>query len=478
MIVVERVFAERRHVRSTYRSVAAVRGFIALFVVLVHGSGYAQVTKDPWATQRGQVKRGTFKVVVELKEAPTVPEEGTAFVVHVTGDEDNPTVYLATAAHVILGGEAVDSTRLDDVVTKVTVRRGKGIRDVPVDPNHVMIPERWESTDRDFAILVIDHFGEKIEPIGLSRRVPRVAENFEVFGVPRKGQDAQLIPCQVSGALGSRPRRMLPAARCSTDHGMSGGPAYGLAGVFGIFHGADADAGELRLFSMAALVCPYASQFIVDWPDCLGARMDTSSGGPFQSPPPSLPVGVAVLRTTTTSQKWTATDPLVQSTRSQDHNQRTSILGVHIEPTRHPHKIHVEADAGRRLSNPRLTCVSGACPWTQKVYERVIDGRVVEGEFDAWGSPTTWTLTADQERLDVVREQKEERFELRDGRYIGFVVRDGQEATVQVTLTNGRTRNLNLGESFEEGPLVFSHRLSDGATTTYTYIVSVGGFVN
>src|SRR5258708_1747365 len=178
-------------------------------------------------------KNSVFKLFVWNTERPNVPLEGTAFCIYSVGDSDNPTLYFLTAAHVILGENAGDDTKLD-IVDRIEVRFGGAKGDVwEIDKKTIKIPRDWESDGRDFATFKVLAAGRRVRALKLVDTRPDDLQ-FSVIGFPQ-GFPSSL---EVNGKLLSEAGQPIVqpwfVVEASLSPGMSGGPAISQEGVFAI----------------------------------------------------------------------------------------------------------------------------------------------------------------------------------------------------------------------------------------------------
>ena len=78
--------------------------------------------------------------------------------------------------------------------------------------------------------------------------------------------------------------------------------------------------------------------------------------------------------------------------------------GCQGEPTRTNYALRLEANKDTSLRNPQVRCIAGPCHgWNAVLFVRLEqDNRSAVASWDVWSQPTTWQLTADEVRLDVV----------------------------------------------------------------------------
>ena len=188
---------------------------------------------------------GVSVLKIQVKSnGSSVPSEGTGFVIHTTGNPDNPTLYLLTAAHVILGINAGDDTKPGVVVDQIDVRYGSGESEIwtikkDAIAKSVTFPNQWHSTGHDFALIKIVGASRKYRALCLANRLPEPNQAFSAVGY-LEGSPSWL---SVHGTVLTRAGQGLPkpwfiVEAPSLSHGMSGGPALSSDGVFAVVRGA------------------------------------------------------------------------------------------------------------------------------------------------------------------------------------------------------------------------------------------------
>src|SRR5690242_13581198 len=132
---------------------------IVLTLLLWVTSSVAQTSTISPAQLAIEYSVSIFKVFVYTTENDDVPYEGTCFVIYQVGPANNPTLYLMTAAHVLLGPKANDDTNLD-LIRKILVSySNNGNWEITQDEKgnfkggSVFISPKWSSLNNDFALL-------------------------------------------------------------------------------------------------------------------------------------------------------------------------------------------------------------------------------------------------------------------------------------------------------------------------------------
>jgi Flp pilus assembly protein TadD len=199
-----------------------------------------------------------YKVQVWSKDTPTVPSDGTAFLIAKLGR----TCYFVTAAHVILGVDATEDTRIERVVDHVVLflRLGKG-HDVEVPIAGIRIPGDWESTKRDFALLQVTIEESMPDPLPVAS-TPRGEFPFIAIGFPPEIYEPISIPGTVIASDVLREPWLL--VNGSLTHGMSGGPALTRDGVFAAVQGRHSTEQELKYLVPLSLFMPFIRTIVPD----------------------------------------------------------------------------------------------------------------------------------------------------------------------------------------------------------------------
>lgn len=203
-----------------------------------------------------------FQVRVSLKTSPNAFFEGTGFAVSVQGNPNNPTLYILTAAHVILGEDADDDTKVKDIISQVSVRFGGAVGDHwNINLDGIRIAPQWKSSGRDFALLPVPVAGRRIDPLPLSRETAQVRSEFTAWGFPPTGAQMSAVPIKgdVLQAAGSSGTPWILVDGAITP-GMSGGPCWDGKGVFGIIHGPPPGLQQLKYLVPVDL----ARNFLID----------------------------------------------------------------------------------------------------------------------------------------------------------------------------------------------------------------------
>jgi len=238
--------------------------------------------------------QSTFRVNVWLRETPAVPIQGTAFVIDSTGDANNPTVYFLTAAHVILGGVAKDTTRREEVVDHVEIRFDNSIGGSwPINLDAIWFPTNWESTGRDFAIIKVVSAGRPVLPLKLiDQPVGGYKDKqFVAYGFPPDFTRSVPVDGKVidDAAGNSDPTKPWLLVTSSFTHGMSGGPVVTSEGVFGTIQGRTDVAEELKYVIPISHALPFIREIIPGYPN---AKTTWSSPPPKTFPSQFLRIAV------------------------------------------------------------------------------------------------------------------------------------------------------------------------------------------
>jgi tetratricopeptide (TPR) repeat protein len=210
-----------------------------------------------------------FKIFAANKDRPTVPLEGSAFVVASEGNSSNPTLYFLTAAHVILGPEGTDDTKISDVLDKLQVRFGAAEGDVwNVNLNTIRIPIHWESEGRDFALFRVGNTGNAGRDIKACKLVTTRPDDkhFLVEGFPAGVSTLiQMNGTLLTDAAGDASDAPWYVVDAQIAPGMSGGPALSTEGVFAIVQGRHQTAEQLKLLVPIALAGNFLRDNIVSF---------------------------------------------------------------------------------------------------------------------------------------------------------------------------------------------------------------------
>src|ERR1041384_1239517 len=231
----------------------------------------------------GDVSASVFKIQVKFEGGGA--SEGTGFVIHSTGNPNNPTLYLLTAAHVILGDNAGNDTRPDVVLSQIDVRYGSGQSEIwtikeGAIAKSVSIPNQWNSSGRDFALIKIIGAGRKYRPLCLANRSPEPTQPFETIGFLQGSFSSLTVQGKVLTGAGqglSKPWFIVEAP--SLSHGMSGGPALSNDGVFALVRGApEEERSNQQLLVKTLIPLTLAETFlrdnIPDWKAAIGNDQD------------------------------------------------------------------------------------------------------------------------------------------------------------------------------------------------------------
>ncbi len=249
-----------------------------------------------WSSLNSRVEKGApdqtrdagasvFKI--QVKTEGGVGSEGTGFVIHTTGNPDNPTLYLLTAAHVILGINAGNDAKPDVVVDQIDVKYGSGQSEIwtikkDAVGKFVTIPDQWNSSGRDFALIKIVGASRKYSALCLANRSPEPTQPFAAIGYLEGSLSFLPIQGTVLTRAGqgvSKPWFIVEAP--SLSHGMSGGPALSSDGVFAVVRGAPEEQPDQPLLVKTLIPLTLAETFlrdnIPDWKaaiandqDCIG----------------------------------------------------------------------------------------------------------------------------------------------------------------------------------------------------------------
>lgn len=216
---------------------------IVLTLLLWLTSSVAQTpTISPSAQLAIECSGSVFKVFVYTTENDDVPYEGTSFVIYQVGSANNPTLYLMTAAHVLLGQKANDDANLDQI-TKICVRYShNGSWQITRDENggfkggSVFIPIKWSSFNHDFALLKVVQAGRPVKALPISELNPKVNDGFTAFGF----QHGSNIGTPINGTLQSLAGVSAQPwflGDVNISPGNSGGPVFANDGVFALVEG-------------------------------------------------------------------------------------------------------------------------------------------------------------------------------------------------------------------------------------------------
>jgi hypothetical protein len=128
------------------------------------------------------------------------------------------------------------------------------------------------------------------------------------------------------------------------------------------------------------------------------------------------------------------------------------------------------AEVGRKLSNPQLRCVTGACPWSAAIFVRLEDdAKRAVASFDVWGNPTTWELSAEETSQTP---QISVAARVAQGDSVSIPVSAGMSAPIlEVTKADGTPVRFTTGETSDASGLVYVGRKDDAGGSTYTYKV-------
>lgn len=166
---------------------------------------------------------------------------------------------------------------------------------------------------------------------------------------------------------------------------------------------------------------------------------------------------------------------LAESTRSTgDHHCERNCQG---EPTRTNYRLELRSDPGFRLVQPELSCLGGACPWSQvHGISSQEDGRLIIASFDVWSRPTTWRLRAGREQAnETLRETRGSLSQFKSGDILEWRVPKGfRSAAFRGETLDRRGFALQLGvEADPQSAQIFVGRGSEEVAGEVVYRYAV-----
>lgn len=142
------------------------------------------------------------------------------------------------------------------------------------------------------------------------------------------------------------------------------------------------------------------------------------------------------------------------------------------EPTETPYSLKLQAAEGRILRNPRLICHGHACPWTGIDYLQVNDrGRVADGGWFSWGTPTIWRLEGEEVQAQDVRREARQ---ARAGEVIDIEAPSTDPPPQIAVPVNGREERVGDGFNAPASGVEYVGRQDKGNLSVYTFRVAGG----
>lgn len=184
------------------------------------------------------------------------------------------------------------------------------------------------------------------------------------------------------------------------------------------------------------------------------------------------PAGQLRVRARVKTAEWQRAEPAVRERGTGDHHCDSDCRD---ERTRTNYQIAIEAEPGHRFTSASLTCIAGPCGgWLAVLSERIeADGRRAVGSFDVWSRPTTWRLTATQEKVvDIERNVETTPQELIYGRTIEVrVPKDAVAADIIIQTEDSRTLTTPVAAPSPNSGLQLLEQRSEGGEIVYGYKV-------
>lgn len=212
---------------------------LLVFMLGVTGIVAQTSTVSPAAQLATKYSGSVFKLFVYTTEG-IYPEEGTCFVIHQVGPTDNPTLYLMTAAHVLLGPEADDDTNLAKIKKIQIDYSNNGHWEITNDNGElkggsIFVPPKGVR-HHDFALLQVVQAGRPAKTLPIAGQDPKVNDSFTVFGFEGESSIGTPINGTIQSEAGVSEEPWF-LANVDISEGNSGGPAFADSGVFALVEG-------------------------------------------------------------------------------------------------------------------------------------------------------------------------------------------------------------------------------------------------
>jgi Trypsin-like peptidase domain len=391
------------------------------------------------------IAASVFRVNV-WRDLSVPPGQGTVWLID---NDKNGTLYFVTAAHVVLGPGATDDTTVAGALKKMEVVFGAAVGDRwDIDLASIRVPFRWDTSDKDIAVFKVLNATQAISPIPIGKGPEHPQDGqpvqFTAYGFP----SGVAKPLPIGGKITAFPGEATTKGWYLTDAqvtpGMSGGPALLNDHVFAIVEGYYQDISVKYLVPLDTSI-DFLAGAIPGWTDRHPGSGNTN-----------VALGDVLLHLIMENEKRIPTDVQPATLTTGDHHCSRNCEG---EPTRTHYQVVLKAPSNTVLTNPRLTCRAGACPWSQVTSVRVdASDQTAVGNFDVWGHPTTWELVADATIITKQRVETDTQYQvLTVGKDYTFSVPENYAKANLIVRHGGNTDELPIG-SPSVGPLRLTER--------------------